>query len=60
MQAIPESLRGSYAGLASDEAIDHLKKLGVTPGAANTKQPIAAALTNEQIAAVAASLSFAM
>ncbi len=30
MQAMPESLRGSYAGLASDEAIDHLKKLGVT------------------------------
>jgi isoamylase len=30
MQAIPEPLRGTYAGLASDEAIAYLKKLGVT------------------------------
>jgi len=27
---IPEALRGSYAGLASDPAINHLKSLGVT------------------------------
>jgi glycogen operon protein len=27
---IPENLRGTYAGLASDPAIDYLKKLGVT------------------------------
>jgi glycogen operon protein len=28
--AVPEHLRGTYAGLASDEAIAHLKDLGVT------------------------------
>ena len=27
---VPEALRGSYAGLASDAAIDHFKRLGVT------------------------------
>ncbi|MBX6762190.1 MAG: glycogen debranching protein GlgX [Rubrobacteraceae bacterium] len=27
---VPEALRGTYAGLASDAAIDHLKRLGVT------------------------------
>jgi len=27
---LPEPLRGTYAGLAMDEAIDHLKSLGVT------------------------------
>jgi isoamylase len=27
---VPEKLRGTYAGLASDAAIDHLKKLGIT------------------------------
>ncbi len=27
---VPEALRGSYAGLASDAAIDHLRRLGVT------------------------------
>ncbi|MEQ1807588.1 MAG: glycogen debranching protein GlgX, partial [Burkholderiaceae bacterium] len=27
---VPEALRGSYAGLASDAAIEHLKRLGVT------------------------------
>ncbi len=27
---VPEELRGSYAGLSSDAAIDHLKSLGVT------------------------------
>ncbi len=30
MEAIPEALRGTYAGLASDEAMDYLTKLGVT------------------------------
>lgn len=29
-EAIPEPLRGTYAGLASDEAMDYLQKLGVT------------------------------
>jgi pullulanase/glycogen debranching enzyme len=29
-QALPESLRGSYAALASDWAIAHFKHLGVT------------------------------
>ncbi len=29
LPTIPENLRGTYAGLASDEAIDYLKKLGV-------------------------------
>src|SRR5205085_11379625 len=28
--AVPPALRGTYAGLASDAAIDHLKRLGVT------------------------------
>ena len=28
--AVPESLRGTYAGLACDASIDYLKKLGVT------------------------------
>jgi isoamylase len=28
--ALPEHLRGTYAGMASDVMIDHLKKLGVT------------------------------
>jgi isoamylase len=28
--AVPEQLRGTYAGLATDAAITHLKKLGVT------------------------------
>ncbi|MBS3780045.1 MAG: glycogen debranching protein GlgX [Desulfovermiculus sp.] len=28
--AVPEALRGTYAGLASEEVIDHLQKLGVT------------------------------
>ncbi|MCH2212071.1 MAG: glycogen debranching protein GlgX [Fuerstiella sp.] len=27
---IPEALRGTYQGLASDQAIDHLRRLGVT------------------------------
>ena len=27
---VPEELRGTYAGLASAPAIEHLKKLGVT------------------------------
>jgi isoamylase len=30
MSAVPENLRGSYAGIASEAAIDHLKSLGVT------------------------------
>ncbi|MDP3085052.1 MAG: glycogen debranching protein GlgX [Rubrivivax sp.] len=30
MQAVPEALRGSYAGLTSDPALAHLKRLGVT------------------------------
>ena len=30
MAAIPDALRGTYAGLASDEAMEYLKKLGVT------------------------------
>src|SRR5271166_5893704 len=30
MEAIPEAQRGAYAALASDEAVDYLKKLGVT------------------------------
>jgi glycogen operon protein len=29
-EAIPEELRGTYAGLASSEAIDYFKRLGVT------------------------------
>src|SRR4029450_5969575 len=29
---IPEPLRGSYLGLASEPAIEHLKSLGVTAG----------------------------
>lgn len=29
LRAVPESLRGTYAGLASDAAIDHLRRLGV-------------------------------
>jgi glycogen operon protein len=28
--AVPEALRGTYAGLASEDVIDHLQKLGVT------------------------------
>jgi isoamylase len=28
--AVPENLRGTYAGLASDASIDYLKKLGIT------------------------------
>ena len=27
---VPEQLRGTYAGLASEQAIDHLKKLGIS------------------------------
>lgn len=30
LEAIPESLRGTYAGLGSEPAIEYLKKLGVT------------------------------
>lgn len=30
LESLPEHLRGTYAGLASDEAMDYLKKLGVT------------------------------
>src|SRR6476620_2592615 len=30
LESIPEELRGTYAGLASDEAIEHLTSLGVT------------------------------
>jgi glycogen debranching enzyme len=30
MPGVPEALRGSYAGLASDAAIAHLRRLGVT------------------------------
>jgi glycogen operon protein len=30
LQSIPEELRGTYAGLASDEAIEYLSSLGVT------------------------------
>ena len=30
MPAVPEAVRGTYAGLASEAAIDHLKSLGVT------------------------------
>ncbi len=30
LTSLPENLRGTYAGLASDEAMDYLKKLGVT------------------------------
>lgn len=30
MPGVPEALRGTYAGLASEAAIEHLKKLGVT------------------------------
>ncbi len=30
LQSLPEELRGTYAGLASDEAIAHLQDLGVT------------------------------
>ena len=30
MRGVPEALRGSYAGLASDAAIAHLQRLGVT------------------------------
>lgn len=30
LNTLPEHLRGTYAGLASDEAMDYLKKLGVT------------------------------
>ncbi|HEY1081849.1 MAG TPA: glycogen debranching protein GlgX [Prosthecobacter sp.] len=30
LNSLPENLRGTYAGLASDEAMDYLKKLGVT------------------------------
>ncbi len=29
-EAIPEKLRGTYAGLASESAVEHLKSLGVT------------------------------
>ena len=30
MPGVPEALRGSYAGLASDAAIAHLKRIGIT------------------------------
>jgi glycogen operon protein len=30
MPGVPEALRGTYAGLATEAAIEHLKKLGVT------------------------------
>ncbi|GAA5142354.1 glycogen debranching protein GlgX [Prosthecobacter algae] len=30
LNSLPEHLRGTYAGLASDEAMDYLRKLGVT------------------------------
>jgi isoamylase len=30
MPGVPDHLRGTYAGLATDAAIDHLKKLGIT------------------------------
>ncbi len=30
MEVLPEHLRGTYAGLSSDEAMDYFKKLGVT------------------------------
>ena len=30
MAAVPEALRGTYAGLASEAALDHLQQLGVT------------------------------
>lgn len=30
MPEVPENLRGSYAGIASEAAVDHLKSLGVT------------------------------
>ena len=30
MPGVPEPLRGTYAGLASDAAIAHLQRLGVT------------------------------
>ncbi|MBX7158591.1 MAG: glycogen debranching protein GlgX [Verrucomicrobiae bacterium] len=30
MEALPENLRGTYAGLGSEPAIDYLKKLGIT------------------------------